>query len=270
MSEPIDFEGIFICTVSSSHRKNFLFATLWSLLSQIKNATWLIELDDYMMIENEYEIRALAENNDNHIVVGSSTYVSKDEKSLGNMRAELFRNANESCSPRQPCILKLDDDYAIPYETLKQIAASSSHREFSHCFPTLDVYNSAKHVDWDVKPKHVSDMMKHVQSYGIDSINHQRWIGLANNIVVEQLTSLCLLNLSHESLHELCDKLRKLKRGERGEDMIIKKHVKEFLLHPTHYAWHMGVHDHEKHWQTETPDLTVQRLKTKAHVEGKR
>lgn len=240
MNSDVDFKNIqvVVCTVGDSRMLHW-YSSIFNLLMNVKNICVTVLYNDEEMskeaLANREMLVSLAEVTGNRLV-----WLNFDKNlSKAQMIASLYLNwraaaAVEGGEYNRSWMLNVDDDYMIPYKTLKLLelaeragsamSRSDAGRVNTYVYGQFDVINKREYEDWDDKPLHLSDLFNFARDNGLRCMPNHLAAEIPNELtsfkMPGQSTGAYMMRLSAFT-REISSVLKEWPKGKRGYDEFL-------------------------------------------------
>lgn len=236
MNSDVNFSqiNVVMCTVGDSRMMHW-YSSIFNLLMNAKNIRINVAynslemspeaLDAHMMLAN------LAKVTGNRLNWHQfSEDYSKAQMIAALLSAELYKQAMS-----RQWMLNVDDDYMIPYKTLKLLELAATNGSAQHfrgaspqtntyVYGQFDVINKREYQDWDATPLKISDLFNFARDNGLRCMPNHLAAEIPNELITfkmpGQSTGAYMMRMTAIT-HEMGKVLLEWPKGKRGYDEFL-------------------------------------------------
>lgn len=249
----IDFSDIVITMAVGStipNRVSWAVATLANLACNCKNAKIKVVSNNsenfYSLSDYVSKLKPICNLNENKI----DLIAFREDNSVAQMKVSALENETRNWW------MNIDDDFVIPYTTLKAISFWSKNikksKDLGFCYGNWDVKNTRNYSDWN------DTVYKTEHQYLVDfgsyrHIAHHLWSVDGHNLVSMTDMAPSFVYPLSSLTEEKRNFMRNLKKGVRGYDITIGKGLSWVFILSN--AFHVGIETGlmNSDWQDKLP-----------------
>lgn len=236
MNSDVNFSqiNVVMCTVGDSRMMHW-YSSIFNLLMNAKNIRINVAYNSLEMSPEALDAHSMLANLAK--VTGNrlnwhqfSEDYSKAQMIAALLSAELYKQAMS-----RQWMLNVDDDYMIPYKTLKLLELAATNGSAQHfrgaspqtntyVYGQFDVINKREYQDWDATPLKISDLFNFARDNGLRCMPNHLAAEIPNELITfkmpGQSTGAYMMRMTAIT-HEMGKVLLEWPKGKRGYDEFL-------------------------------------------------
>lgn len=236
MNSDVNFSqiNVVMCTVGDSRMLHW-YSSIFNLLMNAKNIRINVAYNSLEMSSEALDARIMLTNLAKVTSNKLNWHQFREDLSKAQMIASLLNPELYKQAISRPWMLNVDDDYMIPYKTLKllELAAAigsaqhfrgSSPQTNTYVYGQFDVINKRDYQDWDATPLKISDLFNFARDNGLRCMPNHLAAEIPNELITfkmpGQSTGAYMMRMTAFD-HEIGKVLLDWPKGKRGYDEFL-------------------------------------------------